>query len=191
MRRFVRRQWPVLLFVAAALVATWFAYDYLIDFRPPDVPFVVTPNDVVEQMLDLAELKPSDFVVDLGSGDGRVLIAAGRRGAKSLGIEIDPEWVAKSRAAIRSAGLDRKAKVVRGDIFREDFTDADVVTMFLKIDVNLRLRPQFEKLKPGTRIVSHMWSMPGAKPAKSRVVHSSESQSDHAIYLWITPIVWE
>jgi SAM-dependent methyltransferase len=185
-----RRRW-FLVFLLAAGLAWWLAFDYLIDFRAPDVPFVVTPADVVEKMLDLAEAKPTDYLVDLGSGDGRVLIAAGRRGIRSKGIELDDLLVDKSRVLIEEAGFKDKARVVRGDIFRENFADATVVTMFLKIDLNVRLRPQFDKLKPGTRIVSHMWSMPGAKPVKTIDVKSQDDGLDHRVHLWVTPIQWE
>lgn len=190
MRRFLRRYGWFLGFLLLVGLAWFLAFDYLRDFRNPDVPLVDTPHDVVEAMLDLAEVKEGDYLADLGSGDGRFLIAAGKRNVKSMGIEITPEVAEQSRINIREAGQEGRAKVVRGDIFREDFSDATVVTMFLKIDLNQRLRPQFDKLKPGTRIVSHMWSMPGAKPAKSIVVHSQETKSDHNVHLWITPIAW-
>ncbi|CAN5531744.1 hypothetical protein BH11PLA2_BH11PLA2_39180 [soil metagenome] len=189
--RCLKRYRGLILFLLLAAGAWYAVFDYLIDFRNPDVPFVVTPHDVVDEMLNLAEAKPGDMLVDLGSGDGRVLIAAGKRGITSRGIEIDPEWADKSRVLIAEAGLSDKAKVVRGDIFRENFKDATVVTMFLKVDLNARLRPQIDQLKPGTRIVSHMWSMPGATPVKTIDVKSPADGHEHRVHLWITPISWK
>src|SRR5688572_26810155 len=104
-RAFLRRTWWVFLLLALLGLAWWGAFSYLIDFRTPDVVFQTTPNDVVAAMLDMAEVTDADTVYDLGSGDGRVLIAAARRGAKAVGYEIDPELVEQSRAAVREAGL--------------------------------------------------------------------------------------
>lgn len=191
MRRFLRRFGWFFFFLLLAGAGWFAAFEYLRDFRKPDVPLVDTPQDVVEAMLDLAEVRESDFLVDLGSGDGRFLIAAGRRGAKSLGIELVPETIETSRANIRNAEMESKAKVIHGDIFRSDFSDATVVTMFLTIQLNAQLRPQFDRLKPGSRIVSHSWSMPGAKPAKTIVVPSRVTRADHTVHLWVTPIAWE
>jgi protein-L-isoaspartate O-methyltransferase len=185
-----RLRWSALI-IAVALVAWWWAFQYLSDFRPPDVPFVTTPKDVVSAMLDLADVGESDVVYDLGSGDGRVLMAAARRGARSLGIEIDPELVTQSQEAVREAGLSRLITVRRGDIFKQDLRGATVITMYLKPLVNVQLRPQLDRLRPGTRIVSHMFSMPGAKPAKKVEVKSAETTLEHTLYLWVTPIEWE
>jgi SAM-dependent methyltransferase len=190
-RRFVGRYWPLGV-IAAAAAACYPAFHYLVDFRAPDVPFVTTPSDVVAGMLDLGEVTAADTVYDLGSGDGRIVLAAARdRGATAVGIEIDPALVDRSREAIRTAGLADRASVRRGDIFKTDFSRATVVMMFLKPDVNVRLRSQFEAMPSGTRIVSHMFSMPGAKPAKKVVIHSTEDGMDHNLYLWVTPIQWE
>jgi protein-L-isoaspartate O-methyltransferase len=190
--RFVRRyKWSILIvFLAAA--AWWPAFNYLVDFRPPDVPFVVTPNDVVARMLDLAEVSESDTVYDLGSGDGRIVIAAARdRRARAVGIELNPDLADQSREAVRSAGLADRVTIRRGDIFKQDLTPATVVTMYLKPLVNVQLRPQLDQLRPGTRVVSHMFSMPGAKPAQRIEVQSTETGLAHTIYLWIAPIEWE
>lgn len=185
-----RVRWSALLLLTA-LLAWWVAFRYLIEFRSPDVPFVTTPNDVVSAMLDLATVSEEDVVYDLGSGDGRILMAAARRGARAVGIEIDPELVAQSQQAIRDAGLAGKITVRRGDIFRHDLSGATVITMFLKPLVNVQLRPQLDRLRPGTRIVSHLFSMPGARPRKRIEVRSSETKLDHPVYLWVTPIEWE
>src|SRR5215472_13263220 len=111
-----RYRWSILISLVCA-VAWWPAVNYLADFRQPDVPFITTPDDVVAAMLDLAEVTEADTVYDLGSGDGRVLIAAARdRGARAVGIEIDPDLVARSREAIREAGLEGRVRVHRGDL---------------------------------------------------------------------------
>ncbi len=189
--RIVRRYWPLGL-VLVLLAAWWPIFDYLVDFRTPDVPFVTTPHDVVDAMLELAEVSEEDTVYDLGSGDGRILIAAARdRGARAVGIEIDPELVESSRAAIRSAGLADRVEVRRGDLFKQDLRPATVITMYLRPFTNVQLRPQFDRLRPGTRIVSHQFSMPGARPTRTIVVPSSESGMEHRLHLWVTPIEWE
>lgn len=192
MLAFIRRyRWSIL--IVSIAVAAWYpALDYLVDFRKPDVPYVETPPDVVEKMLDLAEVTAADTVYDLGSGDGRIPIAAGRRGAKALGIEIDEELVEKSRELVKAAGLEDRVRIKRGDIYKQDFTPASVVTMYLLPSVNAELRPQLDKLKPGTRIVSHKFKLgvSGAKPNKTILVHSNEDGVNHAVHLWITPLQW-
>jgi SAM-dependent methyltransferase len=191
MPRLIRRYWPLLLVLLLG-VAWWLAFDYLVDFRNPDVAFVTTPHDVVAAMLDLAEVGEEDIVYDLGSGDGRVLIAAARdRGARAVGIEISPELVEQSQQAIRDAGLQERVRVRRGDLFKQDLRPATVITMFLHPDLNERLRPQLDRLRRGTRIVSHMFSMPGARPKKKVMVRSAESNMEHPLYLWVTPIDWD
>jgi protein-L-isoaspartate O-methyltransferase len=189
---FVRQyRWSILIvFVAAAL--WWPAFNYLVDFRQPDVPFVSTPDDVVAAMLDLAEVKEKDTVFDLGAGDGRIVIAAARdRSARAVGVEIDPELVEHAREAIKAAGVTDRAEVRRGDMFKENLSRATVVTMYLKPLVNAQLRPQLEQLPPGARVVSHMFSMPGARPAKKVTIKSAETRMEHPIYLWVAPIQWE
>jgi SAM-dependent methyltransferase len=190
-RSLVRRNWPVLIVLVAA-AAWWPAYNYLVDFRKPDVPYVTTPDDVMTAMFDLAEVTEKDTVYDLGSGDGRIVVAAARdRGAKGVGIEIDPELAARSRETIRAAGMASKVQVIRGDIFKQDLTPATVVTLYLLPNVNERLRPQLDALRPGTRIVSHMYSIKGARPVKKIEVHSDETRLVHLVYLWVAPIDWE
>jgi predicted O-methyltransferase YrrM len=186
-----RRYWPLSIVLAAA-AAWWPAFKYLEDFRTPDVPFVTTPPEVVSAMLELAEVSENDTVYDLGSGDGRILLAAAReRKAKAVGIEIDPDLVKRSRQAITDAGMDGKIRVIRGDFFKHDLTPATVITMYLKPDVNARLRPQLEQLRPGTRIVSHQFRIQGTKPVKQIQVRGKETGMEHPVYLWVAPIEWE
>jgi precorrin-6B methylase 2 len=182
-----RRYWPLWIVLAAA--AWWPVFDYLVDFRNPDVPFVTTPPEVVSAMLDLAEVSENDTVYDLGSGDGRILLAAARdRKAKAVGIEIDPELVEQSRQAIAEAGLESKVRVIRGDLFKQDLTPATVITLYLKPYVNARLRPQLERLRPGTRIVSQQFTIKGAKPVKHISFQAEPGALEYPLYLWVTPI---
>lgn len=191
MPRLVRRYWP-LLPVLLVVAAAWPAFNYLADFRNPDVAFITTPDDVVAAMLDLADVSEGDTLYDLGSGDGRILLAAARgRGARAVGVEINPGLVEQSRQAVRDAGLEGRVQVRHGDIFKQDLRPATVVTLYLLPDLNLRLRPQLDQLRPGTRVVSHMWSMPGARPIRKITVRSAETKMEHTLYLWVTPIDWE
>jgi protein-L-isoaspartate O-methyltransferase len=186
-----RYKWSIMIVLVAA--GLWRpAFNYLVEFRPADVPFVTTPEDVVAPMLDLAEVTADDTVYDLGAGDGRIVIAAARdRGAKAVGVEIDPELAERANEAIRAAGVADRAKVRRGDMFKQDLSSATVVTLYLKPTLNAQLRPQLEQLRPGARVVSHWFSMPGAKPAKKITVKSAETGMEHLLYLWVAPIEWE
>ena len=149
--------------------------------RTPDVIYVPTPPAVVERMLDLARVGPGDVVYDLGCGDGRIVVAAARRGARAIGVDIDPERVAEARANVRSAGVQDRARIVEGDLFEMDLRDASVVTLYLLPELNLRLRPKLLQLKPGTRIVSHAFDMADWKPERVEQVGRS------SVYLWTVP----
>ena len=147
-----------------------------------DVIWVPTPDAVVKRMLEMAKVGPKDYVVDLGSGDGRTVIAAARDfGATALGVEFNPKMVELSRQAAAQAGVSKRAQFRRGDIFATDFSRATVVTMYLLPDVNLRLRPRLLDMRPGTRIVSHSFKMDEWQPDLSDEVEG------HGIYFWIVP----
>ena len=147
-----------------------------------DVIWVPTPDRAVERMLQMAQVKPGDFVVDLGSGDGRTVIAAAKKfGAKSLGIEFNPDMVGLSRRNAEKEGVADTAKFVQGDIFKSDFSSATVVTMYLLDDLNLALRPRLLEMKPGTRIASHDFNMGDWEPDDRSVVNNDTA------YLWIVP----
>ena len=148
-----------------------------------DVPFVVSPEKTVEGMLELAGVAKSDTVYDLGSGDGRIPIAAADRyGAHGVGIEIKPDLVQRARKRAKLAGVQDLVEFRRQDLFKADFSDATVVTMYLFPEVNLRLRPMlFEQLDPGTRIVSHSFDMDGWRP------DSTVNVSGDVLYLWTIP----
>ena len=146
------------------------------------VPYVPSPQYVVDKMIDLAGVKPGDLVYDLGSGDGRIVITAAKRGAQAVGFEIDGDLVGESRANIKKAGVEALAEIRNQDILTVDFSDATVVTMYLLPDVNLQLKPSLlSQLKSGARIVSHSFNMGDWQPDKIERVEG------RTIYLWTIP----
>jgi len=144
-----------------------------------DVIWVPTPDEVVQRMLDMAELRPGERVVDLGSGDGKIAIAAARRGARARGIEYNPDMVALSRRNARAAGV--QVSFEQGDIFKADFKDADVVTLYLLPTLNERLRPILLEMKPGTRVTSHQFRMGEWEPDRTDELAGRDA------HLWIVP----
>ncbi|MDZ7660576.1 class I SAM-dependent methyltransferase [Fodinibius sp.] len=151
-----------------------------------DVPYVPTPDNVVERMLDITDVESSDYVIDLGSGDGRIVIAAAKRGASGHGIDLDPKRIAEARENARNEGVDDQIMFMKGDIFDTDFSEASVITMYLLPSVNKKLRPELiEKLQPGTRVVSHSFDM-GSWKADKKVVVINDGRS-HDIYYWVIP----
>src|SRR5688572_31323613 len=135
------------------------AYEPSVGQEGKDVVWVPTPQVVVDKMLDMAKLTPSDFVIDLGSGDGRTVITAAKRGARALGIEYNPDMVELSKRNAEQEGVAGRASFVKADLFETDFSKATVITMFLLPEINLKLRPKILRLKPGTRIVSNTFTM--------------------------------
>jgi len=147
-----------------------------------DVMWLPTPDAMVTRMLEAAKVTKGDVVYDLGAGEGRIPIAAARQfGASAVGIEYDPALAALARRNAERAGVADTAKIVTGDIFKEDFSKATVVTMYLLPDLNFQLRPQLLAMKPGTRVVSHMWDMGEWEPDEEFVAAGSEA------FLWIVP----
>ncbi len=149
-------------------------------------PYVVSPQEIVDRMLELADLKPGETLYDLGSGDGRILITAvARFKAKAVGVEISDELVDSTNARIRRLGLDNDAQVIHGNFLNVDLSPADVVTLYLATDANEMLRPNLEKyLKKGARVVSHEYAMPGWKP---KLVDRDPEGHGHTIYLYEMP----
>ncbi len=147
-------------------------------------PYVASPVRVVDRMLELAKIKPGETVVDLGCGDGRILISAVEQyKAKAIGIEISPKLVAQATERIQREGLTDQAKVIQGDLLQADLTAADVVTIYLESSLNEQLRPKLEKqLKPGARVVSHDYPVPGWKPLRV-----DKSDGRHLVYLYEMP----
>lgn len=154
-------------------------YEPVVGQAGKDVIWVPTPDAVVERMLDMAEVKPGERVVDLGSGDGKIAIAAARRGARARGIEYNPDMVALSRRNARAAGVD--VQFEQGDIFQADFSDADVVTLYLLPTLNEKLRPILLNMKPGTRVTSHQFTMGPWPPDRTDDVGGRDA------HLWIVP----
>jgi len=152
--------------------------------REPDVVYDPTPAEVVEAMLELAELQPGDVLYDLGSGDGRIVIAAAQRpGVRAVGIDIDAELVARARDNAERAGVGERAAFRVGDLFTAEMGDASVVTLFLGAELNLRLRPRLlAVLAPGTRIVSHQYDMGRWLPDAERRI------GNRTLYRWTVPI---
>ena len=149
-----------------------------------DVVWVPSPQQLVDKMLDMAKVTPKDFVIDLGSGDGRTVITAAKRGAGALGIEYNPDMVVLSKRNAEKAGVSGKANFVEADIFKSDLTKATVITMFLLTDLNLRLRPTILTLKPGTRIVSNTFRMGEWEPDQTVELGCDTYCT---AYLWIVP----
>jgi hypothetical protein len=147
-----------------------------------DVMWLPTPDVMVTRMLQAAKVTPRDLVVDLGAGEGRIPIAAAKEfGATALGIEYDAKLAALAQRNAQRAGVAERVKIIQGDIFKEDFSRATVVTLYLLPDLNYQLRPQLLRMKPGTRIVSHMWDMGEWESDEAFEVDGS------AAYLWIVP----
>lgn len=153
-----------------------------------DVVWVPTPAAMVYTMLDLAKVTPDDYVIDLGSGDGRLVIGAAKRGAKALGLEYDDNLVRYSVREAQKQGVADKAQFLKADIFATDFSQATVLTLFLLPDMNLRLRPQFLAMKPGTRIVANYFGIGDWSSDESvRVPESAKCENYCIAYLWIVP----
>ena len=151
--------------------------------RTPDVHFVPTPTAVVDAMLKLANVTASDLVYDLGSGDGRIVIAAAQKfGARGVGIELDPQLVDQANKNARKAGVTDKVTFLSADLFKADLSQATVVTLYLLRSINLRLQPKLmRELKPGTRVVSHRFDMGDWKPEREVTVRGAH------VYLWRIP----
>jgi precorrin-6B methylase 2 len=148
-----------------------------------DVPYVPTPQEVVDAMLKLGKVNSEDILLDLGSGDGRIVITAARdyKVKKAVGVEIDPALVAESRRNIERAGVADRAEIIQQNLFDTDLSKYTVITMYLLPSVNLRLRHKLLRLRPGTRIISHAFDMGGWQPDEVRQVNG------RTIYLWIVP----
>ena len=156
----------------------------------PQVPYLATSDEAVQAMLKLADVKKDDVVYDLGCGDGRIVIAAAKvAGARGVGIDIDPRRIQEANDNAKKAGVERLVRFEQKDLFAADFHDATVVTLFLREDVNLRLRPKLLKdLKPGARIVSNTFDMYDWKPDKQLTLAGPSAELfSRKLYLWIVP----
>ena len=163
------------------------------DFEPysgqpgKDVVWVPTPQVLVDTMLDMAKVTSSDYVIDLGSGDGRTVITAAKRGATALGIEYNPDMVELSRRNAAREGMSARARFERADIFESDFSKANVITMFLLPRINLELRPKILDMTPGTRVASNSFDMADWKPDQTVDLKGEDCSGWCIAYLWIVP----
>ncbi|MFC1552589.1 SAM-dependent methyltransferase [Candidatus Latescibacterota bacterium] len=159
------------------------------DIREPDVVFVPTPQEVVDRMLELAEVKKKDLVYDLGCGDGRIVVTAAKKyGCKGVGYDINPERVIDSLRNVKNNKVERLVRIEQRDVFTLDLSEASVITLYLLPSLNVKLIPQLKKLKPGTRIVSHDFDMRGVTPDKVITFDKDSGYGSHTIYLWTTPL---
>ncbi len=151
--------------------------------RPGDVPYVPTPEAVVDAMLEVAKVGKDDVLYDLGSGDGRIVVTAAQKyGTRGVGIDINPERIQEANANAQKAGVTDRVKFIQQDLFNTDFSEATVVTLYLLPDINLKLRPKLlRELKPGTRIVSHAFDMGDWKPQQTLTVDGRQ------VYYWVVP----
>jgi ubiquinone/menaquinone biosynthesis C-methylase UbiE len=149
--------------------------------RSPDVPYVPTPQEVVDEMLKMGSVKKGDVLYDLGCGDGRIVVTAAQRyGVNATGVDIDPERIAEAKENATKAGVNDKVRFVEGNLFEADLSKASVVTLYLLPSVNMKLRPKlWRELKPGARVVSHSFDMEDWKPTKTTEVNGRR------VYLWV------
>ncbi|MHC4691684.1 MAG: SAM-dependent methyltransferase [Planctomycetota bacterium] len=157
--------------------------------RKPDVVYVPTPNDVVDRMLELANVQKDDLLYDLGCGDGRIVVTAAKRfGCKAVGYDIDPKRIKESQDNVAKNNVGHLVTIEQKDIFTLDLSKADVITLYLLPSLNVKLIPQLKTLKGGSRIVSHDFRMRGVEPDKVVDMTSSEDSGQHKIFLWTAPI---
>jgi SAM-dependent methyltransferase len=174
---------PLLDYPASAQPAT--DYQPSVGQEGKDVIWVPTPQALVDKMLDMAKVTPKDYVIDLGSGDGRTVITAAKRGSKALGIEYNPDMVELSKRNAAKEGVSDKASFMKADLFESDFSQAQVITMFLLSSINIKLRPKILDLKPGTRIVSNTFDMGEWKPDETATLPGCNSWC--TAHLWVVP----
>jgi hypothetical protein len=163
------------------------AYEPSVGQEGKDVVWVPTPQALVDKMLDMAKVTSADYLMDLGSGDGRTVITAAKRGARAFGIEYNPDMVALSKRNAEKEGLTGKATFVKADLFETDLSKATVITMFLLPDINLKLRPKILNLKPGTRVVSNTFTMGDWKPDETATVDNGCNTSWCTALFWVVP----
>lgn len=162
------------------------AYEPHVGQEGKDVVWVPTPQALVDRMLDMAKVTPNDYVIDLGSGDGRTVITAAKRGARATGIEYNPDMVELSKRNAEKEGVGGKVEFRKADLFETDFSKATVITMFLLPDINLRLRPKILDMKPGTRVVSNTFTMGEWEADETSTVSEANGYYRTAL-LWIVP----
>ncbi len=159
------------------------------DMGTPDVVYVGTPYDVASEMLQMAQIKKDDLVVDLGCGDARMLVLAAQKyGSRGIGYDIDPDMVRASRINAQKNNVADLVTIIQADIFKVDISEADVLPIYLLPEMNMRLVPQLETLKPGSRLVFHNYDLPGFIVDKEVEIVSNEDNSIHTLFLYTTPL---
>ena len=180
-----------LILVAAGLLALPLAHSQDKEQkqpREPDVIYVPTPQEVVDKMLALADVRPGEIVYDLGCGDGRIPVTAAKKyGVRAWGFDINPVRVKESLENVEKNRVKDLVTIKLQDIFELDLSKADVITLYLLPQLNVKLIPQLDKLKPGCRIVSHDFNMEGVRP-KRELTYTPPGNREHRIYLWVTPL---
>ena len=157
--------------------------------RTPDVVYVGSPHDVVAKMLEVAQVKKEDILYDPGCGDGRICVMAAKKyGCKAIGFDLNPVRIRESLENIKRNGVEKLVRIERKDIFTVDFSEATVVSIYLLPWMNKKLIPQLQKMKPGTRIVAHDYSIEGYPPEKTITMKSKQDAVEHYIYLWTLPL---
>jgi SAM-dependent methyltransferase len=160
--------------------------------RTPDVVYVGTPYDVASRMLQMAKIKKDDLVYDLGCGDARmVILAAQKYGCRAIGYDIDPDMIRISRENVAKNNVEDLVKIVQADMFTLDLREADVIPMYLLPEMNKKLLPQLEKLKPGSRLVCHNYDLDGIVPDETVDMTSNEDNASHLLYLYTLPLKWQ
>jgi len=157
--------------------------------QTPDVVYVGTPYDVVSEMLHMAQVNKNDLIVDLGCGDARILVLSAQKyGSRGIGYEIDPDMIRASRRNVEKNNVAELVQIIQADIFTVDISKADVLPIYLLPEMNLRLLPQLETLKPGSRLVFHNYDLEGFVPDIKVEVVSNDDNSIHTLYLYTTPL---
>ena len=190
MRSIMRSVFPVLLILTAILSLEANSDDKPTKWiRSPDVVYVGTPYDVVSKMLQMAQIQKDDLIYDLGCGDGRILVLAAQKyGCRGVGYDIDPERVIASRENVKKHHVENLVTIIQADIFQVDISKADVFPIYLLPEMNRKLLPQFDKVKPGSRVVCHNYDLDGIEPDETVEIISNEDNSNHILYLYTTPL---
>jgi SAM-dependent methyltransferase len=195
-----RRRWWLLLVVFAVLVASgsafaWWKFNHTVFDPTPlprawiNAPFVTTPPEVVDAMLELAEVKETDLVYDLGCGDGRIVVAAAEKfGCRGVGYDIEPERIRESRERAKTHNVEDLVSFEQKDVFTLDLAQADVITIYLLPRYMKKLIPQLQALKPGSRIVAHDFPLEDIPPDKKVRLQPAGEDNEHTVYLWVAPI---
>jgi hypothetical protein len=178
--------WLAIFFFAANAAAMGAEYEPQVGQEGKDVVWVPTPQALVDKMLEMAKLTPKDYLIDLGSGDGRTVITAAKRGARAHGIEYNPDMVELARRNAAKEGVANRATFARADLFQSDFSKATVITLFLLPEINMKLRPKILNLRPGTRVVSNSFDMEDWKPDQTATA-ANDCVSWCEAFLWIVP----